>query len=56
MQAPPTQIDVVVRNGGQSYIGVSDNGCGMTEEELLLAVERHATSKLKDNHLFHIST
>lgn len=56
IDAGSTQVDIVVRDGGKSYIGVSDNGCGMTEEELLLAVERHATSKLKDNDLFHIST
>lgn len=56
IDAGSTQVDIMVRDGGKSYIGVSDNGCGMTEEELLLSVERHATSKLKDNDLFHIST
>ncbi|MEB3701690.1 DNA mismatch repair protein MutL [Candidatus Bealeia paramacronuclearis] len=56
IDAGATQIDVIVRDGGKSYISVSDNGCGMTEEELQLAVERHATSKLKDSNLFQIST
>nr|WP_213318901.1 DNA mismatch repair endonuclease MutL [Chlamydiifrater volucris] len=32
--------------GGQGSVIIRDNGCGMTEEEILLALERHATSKI----------
>jgi len=49
-----TQIDVTVIDGGRELISVSDNGKGMRREELLLAVERHATSKLPDENLSQI--
>lgn len=40
-------IEVEVRKGGKEYIRVTDNGVGITREDLPLAVERFATSKLK---------
>ena len=50
-------IDVTVEDGGRALIRVSDDGRGMTREELPLAVERHATSKLADDDaLFRIET
>ena len=39
-------IDIIIRDGGKSLISVLDDGCGMTADELPLAIERHATSKL----------
>lgn len=56
IDAGATQIDVHVREGGSSYISIQDNGKGMSPEDLLLAVERHATSKLPDEDLFNITT
>ena len=56
IDAGAAQIDVVFRGGGKNLIRVSDDGHGMTAEELALAVERHATSKLTDDDLTNIST
>ena len=49
-------IDVVVRDGGQTLISVTDDGCGMTADDLALAIERHATSKLPDDDLLTIDS
>ncbi len=56
LDAGATQIDVVIREGGQSEIRVTDNGKGMNRDELILAVERHATSKLNGGDLTNIHT
>ncbi len=61
LDAGATQIDIHVQDGGRSLIAVSDNGCGMNAEEITLAVERHATSKLPidengEDDLLHISS
>ena len=50
------QIDVVFRGGGKNFIRVRDDGFGMSADELALAVERHATSKIPDDDLVNIST
>ncbi len=46
IDAGATDIAIVVQEGGRSLIQVSDNGSGMDAEDLALAFERHATSKL----------
>ena len=56
IDAGSTRIDVALQDGGRSLIQVADDGCGMSPDELLLAVERHATSKLPDDDLMAIST
>jgi DNA mismatch repair protein MutL len=56
IDAGSSQIDVVFRGGGKTLIRVTDNGHGMTAEDLVLAAERHATSKLPDDDLVNIST
>ncbi|WP_259782295.1 DNA mismatch repair endonuclease MutL [Aestuariispira ectoiniformans] len=56
IDAGSDRIDVQVRDGGKSLIRITDNGCGMSPDELPVAVERHATSKLPDDDLFFIST
>jgi DNA mismatch repair protein MutL len=50
------RIDVMANGGGLSLIRVTDDGSGMDRDDLVLAVERHATSKLKDDDLSHILT
>lgn len=48
VDAGATQITIEVERGGFSLIRISDNGIGMKKEDLLLSIERHATSKIKD--------
>ena len=56
VDAGAQHIDVVLEDGGRVLISVADDGCGMSTEELALAVERHATSKLPDDDLVDIKT
>ena len=56
IDAGATKIEIIMRNGGRTFISVTDNGCGMSKRDLVLAVERHATSKLPTNNLDSIST
>ncbi len=56
LDAGARRIDCVVRDGGRTLISVVDDGHGMGVEDLTLAVERHATSKLDGEDLTHIAT
>jgi DNA mismatch repair protein MutL len=56
IDAGASRIDVLLHDGGKSLIQVTDDGGGMTQAELALAVERHATSKLPSDDLLAIST
>src|SRR5580693_2108849 len=56
IDAGASRIDVSVKGGGQQLIAVTDNGGGMTAEELVLAVERHCTSKLPEDDLLRIAS
>ncbi|MGA0925224.1 MAG: DNA mismatch repair endonuclease MutL, partial [Lutimaribacter sp.] len=50
------RVDVTISDGGKTLIRVVDDGCGMTEAELPLALSRHATSKIDGSDLLNIST
>ncbi len=56
IDAGASRIDIVVRDGGRTQITINDDGKGMSAEELTLAVERHATSKLPDDDLLNIAS
>lgn len=57
VDAGATYIEVAVEGGGIDLIRISDNGCGIDEEQLHLALAPHATSKLKDaDDLFDVRT
>lgn len=48
LDAGASRIDVEVEQGGSKLIKVRDDGCGIAEGELSLALSRHATSKISD--------
>ncbi len=48
IDAGATTIDVVLENGGKKLIEVRDDGSGMSHGDALLAMERHATSKIRE--------
>lgn len=54
IDAGATQIDIDIHEGGKSAIIIKDNGCGMNREELIAALDRHATSKLPGCDLLNI--
>ena len=60
MDAGATRIDIAATNGGADLLLVEDDGSGMSAEDLRLAIERHATSKLPmsggEDDLSHIVT
>ena len=55
IDAKATEINIIVKDAGKKEIIVSDNGIGMTSEQLKLSIKRHATSKLPNNNLNDIS-
>ncbi len=57
IDAAAKHIEVEIQRGGSTLIKITDDGCGMTKEDALMSLERHATSKLKNSsQLASIST
>ena len=57
LDAGATAVTAEIRDGGLTYIRVTDNGCGIEENDIRLAFERHATSKLvQEQDLYSIHT
>ncbi|QZD89512.1 DNA mismatch repair endonuclease MutL [Qipengyuania aurantiaca] len=56
IDAGATRIAVKLVEGGLTSLEVTDDGCGMGPDEMALALERHATSKLPDDAIEQVST
>ena len=56
VDAGARSIEIAIEAGGRKLIRVVDDGQGMSPDDLALAVERHATSKIPDGDLFAITT
>src|SRR5438067_6034077 len=57
LDAGATRFRIEIESGGRRLIRVTDDGCGMSRDDAMLAFERHATSKLRDvKDLLSIST
>ena len=57
LDASANKIFISIEDGGKKSIQINDNGCGMSPDDLKIAVMRHATSKInKQSDLFNIST
>lgn len=56
IDAGASRVDVFTEGGGRRRIAITDDGAGMTHDDLALSVDRHATSKLDDEDLLRIRT
>ncbi|MDD2628444.1 MAG: DNA mismatch repair endonuclease MutL [Clostridia bacterium] len=57
IDAGSNKITVEIKNGGIKYIKITDNGCGIRKDDIQMAFERHATSKIrKESDILRISS
>ncbi len=57
LDAGARRIDIEMKRGGKDYIRVADDGVGMSEEDVILAIQPHTTSKIRDiEDLYRIET
>jgi len=56
VDAGAVRVDIVTAAGGKTLMRVSDDGAGMRQQDLKLAIRRHCTSKISDDNLFDIRT
>ncbi|MCK7610701.1 DNA mismatch repair endonuclease MutL [Roseibium sediminicola] len=56
VDAGARQIEIVTAAGGKTLMRVADDGAGMRQDDLKLAIRRHCTSKISDDDLFDIRT
>ena len=56
LDAGASSVAVKLGEGGLALLEVTDDGCGMAPDEIALALERHATSKLPDDAIERVST
>ena len=56
IDAGAERIAISLVDGGLTRLEVTDDGCGMTPDDMALALERHATSKLPDDAIEQVST
>lgn len=56
IDAGASRIAVALTDGGLARLEVTDDGCGMTREDMAIALERHATSKMPDDAIEMVQT
>ena len=57
VDASASEVEIEIADGGMTYIRVTDNGSGMSEEDVRLSVIRHATSKISTvDNIYHIAS
>jgi len=56
IDAGATKIEIILECAGKNLIIIKDDGIGMSKEELELAIQRHATSKLDEDDLLNINS
>ncbi|MGV2432480.1 MAG UNVERIFIED_CONTAM: DNA mismatch repair endonuclease MutL [Rickettsiaceae bacterium] len=56
LDAAATKIEIILEQAGKNLIEIIDNGSGIAKEDLLVAIQRHTTSKLKEDDIMNITS